>query len=112
MNEQNGFNHIKITPPEEEDIVIQAGSSGSIDASERESVSNGVVGSDVDVEARSDDESKAEDHRVSPRKANDRYKETTLDDIESSKMSTTQKAIIVIAILAVLAFVVYSIAFN
>ena len=32
------------------------------------------------------------------------YHETTLDDLESTRMSTTQKAIIVVAVLGVIAF--------
>lgn len=32
------------------------------------------------------------------------FRETTLDDLESTRMSTTQKAIIVVAVLGVIAF--------
>ena len=35
------------------------------------------------------------------------FRETTLDDLESTRMSTTQKAIIVVAVLGVIAFVAW-----
>lgn len=42
-----------------------------------------------------------------PTPAADGYRETTLEDIESSKMSTVQKAVIVVALLGIVAFAVW-----
>ncbi len=44
--------------------------------------------------------------------AKDAYRETTLDDIQGSRMGTTQKVVIVLAIVLIIAIVIWQIAFN
>lgn len=137
MSENNRFNHIKVSPAEEEDVVIYAGAptTESQDAPSGESHGAPHAGGkdipsdylDTALEDEVEDVSAfegptARDTRVpqepssdvpthAARSNNDSYQETTLEDIEGSKMSVTQKVIIVIAVLAVIAFVVYSILF-
>ena len=118
MNEGKEFNHIKITPPQEEDVVIHAGASRSVDPTASADVGPDAapIASDIasdepaPIHAASPSvrDSSNADARSRSKKAAKQYKETTLEDIESSKMSTTQKVIIVIAILAVIAFAVYT----
>ena len=126
MNEGKEFNHIKITPPQEEDVVIHAGTSRSVDpmASADVGPDAAPIASDIASDepapihaaspsvrsdsGKADGDSSNADARSRSKKAAKQYKETTLEDIESSKMSTTQKVIIVIAILAVIAFAVYT----
>ena len=118
MNEGKEFNHIKITPPQEEDVVIHAGASRSVDpdaapiasdiASDEPAPIHAASPSVRSDSGKADGDSSNADARSRSKKAAKQYKETTLEDIESSKMSTTQKVIIVIAILAVIAFAVYT----
>ncbi len=120
MNEGKEFNHIKITPPQEEDVVIHAGASRSVDpmASADVGPDAAPIASDIASDepapihaaspsvrsdsGKADGDSSNADARSRSKKAAKQYKET------SSKMSTTQKVIIVIAILAVIAFAVYT----
>ncbi len=125
MSESSQFKHIKISA--DDDIVIQAGipSQPSQDeahehgfASEAEPTSSmsspssdtaeEVAGDRVSEPIGSDGSSgSAVSKKVEKKKAED-YHETTLEDIKGSKMSSTQKVIIVLAVLAIIAFAVYS----
>lgn len=128
MNESNNFNHIKVTPSEEEDVIIHAGASQSTDAKRSDDDAIRAIDGDGALvsDPRPDGGSVSEEHSSdalgedtaqepsrsvrgrATNEADDGYKETTLEDIESSKMSTTQRAIIVIAILAVIVFAIYT----
>lgn len=124
MNEKSTYTHIKITPPEEEDVVIYAGAAADAEEPASEQSAQGAkesVASDVsttsvkavgNIEADSGADEGSSVNRSPKRRKNEGYKETTLEDIKSSKMSTTQIVIIVIAILAVIAFAVYSAVLN
>lgn len=72
---------IKVTPAEEEDIVIIAGAVGS-------------------------DAAPVDSPVASPSKEGE-HRQTTLDDLKGSSMSGMQKAIIAVAIVAVAAFIVW-----
>lgn len=114
MNEKNSFNHIKVTPSEEEDVVIRAGISQDDVRYPADDIAPAYDRSEQDekpatgerIEADSFDSARSTSSSSERKK--DAYKETTLEDIKDSKMPTVQIAIIVIAILAVIAFVVYS----
>lgn len=111
------FSHITVTADDDDDVVIQA---GAVDETgEGESVIEEIVVEDGDgaPEAFAEDAAEFDSAADEPEasgagapsasraRADDAgYHETTLDDLESSKMSTTQKVIIVLAVLGVIAF--------
>lgn len=111
------FSHITVTA-DEDDVVIQAGAVGEAvveeapaaevdDAREEDLESAGADASsasahNAEVPASSETTPTAPTAREKADAAS--FRETTLDDLESTRMSTTQKAIIVVAVLGVIAF--------
>ncbi|MFR6289718.1 SURF2 Surfeit locus protein 2 [Adlercreutzia equolifaciens] len=117
------FSHITVTA-DEDDVVIQAGAveeavveeapAAEVDdardedpESAPEDVSS-ASGRNAEVPASSEAASASATTPTAPtaREKADAasFRETTLDDLESTRMSTTQKAIIVVAVLGVIAF--------
>lgn len=112
------FSHITVTA-DEDDVVIQAGAV-------EEAVVEEAPAAEVDDAREEDPESAPEDvssasgrnaeaasasSETTPTTPTARekadaasFRETTLDDLESTRMSATQKAIIVVAVLGVIAF--------
>ena len=91
MANSKEFSHITVTADDDDDVVIQAG----------------VVEEPAAEEPV--DEPAAEEAAVEKEGAGETadaasYHETTLDDLEATKMSTTQKVIIVVAVLGIVAF--------
>lgn len=117
------FSHITVTA-DEDDVVIQAGAVEETvveeapaaevdDAREEDLESAGADASsasahNAEVPASSETASASATTPTAPtaREKADAasFRETTLDDLESTRMSTTQKAIIVVAVLGVIAF--------
>ena len=117
------FSHITVTA-DEDDVVIQAGAVEEAvveeapaaevdDASEEDPESapedvSSASGRNAEVPASSEAVSASATTPTAPtaREKADAasFRETTLDDLESTRMSTTQKAIIVVAVLGVIAF--------
>lgn len=111
------FSHITVTA-DEDDVVIQAGAVEETvveeapaaevdDAREEDLESAGADASsasahNAEVPASSETTPTAPTAREKADAAS--FRETTLDDLESTRMSTTQKAIIVVAVLGVIAF--------
>lgn len=111
------FSHITVTA-DEDDVVIQAGAVEEAvveeapaaevdDAREEDLESAGADASsasahNAEVPASSETTPTAPTAREKADAAS--FRETTLDDLESTRMSTTQKAIIVVAVLGVIAF--------
>lgn len=120
------FSHITVTA-DEDDVVIQAGAVEEAvveeapaaevdDAREEDLESAGADASsasahNAEVPASSEAASASATTPTAPtaREKADAasFRETTLDDLESTRMSTTQKAIIVVAVLGVIAFVAW-----
>ncbi len=119
MPEEKKFSLISVNAGDDDDIVIQAGAAPA--ASSR--VASEPVDSAADRPAEpatareqtapveeppsaapSESAGRAED--VAGTDDADGYKPTTLDDLKRSSMSTTQRVVIVIAVLAIIAFVV------
>lgn len=104
MAEAQRFSHIKVSDAED-DIVIQAGAVPPCEpaptAAEPEPEPAPVA-----EPAPSSAPAPAEEPAPRPKHA-DAYRETTLEDLESTKMGTAQKAVIVLAVLGVIAFVVW-----
>lgn len=112
MANEREFSHITVSADEDDDIVIQAGIVEA-PADEPEAVSSAdaapeAVKTEEVVEASTAEAVPvAEEAPAAPPRADDGYRETTLEDIESSKMNSVQKAVIVVALLGIVAFVVW-----
>lgn len=120
--EKKGFTHIVVNDGDD-DIVIQAGSSkaSSSDTSPRvpeRSADERSIGADS-PKASSADVPRSEKAKAAAnasgkpaRRAKDEgYRETTLEDLSDSTMSTTQKIIIALCLVGVVAAVVYCVGF-
>lgn len=117
------FSHITVTA-DEDDVVIQAGAveeavveeapAAEVDDAREEDPESApedvssASGYNAEVPASSEAASASATTPTAPtaREKADAasFRETTLDDLESTRMSTTQKAIIVVAVLGVIAF--------
>ena len=102
MAEAQRFSHIKVGA--DDDIVIQAGAvpaPGPVAEEPQEAPAAPAA------EPRAAAPEPAE-RAAEPRPARaDAYRETTLEDLESSKMGTAQKVVIALAVLGVIAFAVW-----
>lgn len=114
------FSHITVTA-DEDDVVIQA---GAVEETVVEEAPAAEVDDarEEDLESAGADASSASAHNAEVPASSETtlttptarekadaasFRETTLDDLESTRMSTTQKAIIVVAVLGVIAFVAW-----
>lgn len=115
------FSHITVTA-DEDDVVIQAGAveetvveeapAAEVDDAREEDPESApedvssASGRNAEVPASSEAASASSETTPTAREKADAasFRETTLDDLESTRMSTTQKAIIVVAVLGVIAF--------
>mgnify|MGYP000347359883 CR=1 FL=1 len=93
MANSKEFSHITVTADDDDDVVIQAGVVEEPAAEEADdAVAEAVEEAAVEKEGAGETADAAS------------YHETTLDDLEATKMSTTQKVIIVVAVLGIVAF--------
>ena len=93
MAEAQRFSHIKVSDADD-DIVIQAGAVSTVAPEE--------------AAAPAERPQPVAPAAAPPAPAReDAYRETTLEDLESSTMGTAQKAVIVLAVLGVIAFAVW-----
>ena len=101
MANSKEFSHITVTADDDDDVVIQAGVVEEPAA--EEPVEEAPLEEPVDEPAAEEaDDAVAEAVGETADAAS--YHETTLDDLEATKMSTTQKVIIVVAVLGIVAF--------
>ena len=110
MAETQDERHITINAHEDE-VVIFAGQREA----ERISVDQGegACKSSSSVASPDPDQGSSQASKGDPAHVNaDGYQATTLDDLKSSKMSTTQKAIIVLAVIGLIAFIVWYVVFS
>ncbi|WP_296010266.1 SURF2 Surfeit locus protein 2 [uncultured Adlercreutzia sp.] len=94
MADPQGFSHITVTAADDDDIVIQA---GIVEPAEPE----------LELEPELEPEQEPEPEPEPEAAPSDGYHETTLADLESVKMSRAQKAVIVVALLGIIAFVAW-----
>jgi hypothetical protein len=115
MTEDSKFKKISVNAAPEEDVVIYAGNNkNNVDLSAQADVSVEPENATTDVsdeqfcETQNVDDAVLVEHQSSANKSkhND-YHETTLEDIEASKMSSMQKAVIIVAVIAVVAFLIW-----
>lgn len=122
------FSHISVASDDEDDVVIEAGAPRSRSYGEGESVSQpardeaparaaateatAVDGGEGSSEPPSRASTPAPERAAKADKpARKGYEETTLEDLEGTKMSGMQKGIIVVALIGIVAFIVYYVAF-
>lgn len=128
------FSHISVASDDEDDVVIEAGAPRSRSYGEGESASqlarDEAPASAAATEATAADggegsseppsrastpaperAAKADKPATASASARKGYEETTLEDLESTKMSGMQKGIIAVALIGIAAFIVYYVAF-
>lgn len=128
------FSHISVASDDEDDVVIEAGAPRSRSYGEGESVSrpardeaparaaateataaDGGEGSSEPPSRAStpapERAAKADKPAKASAPARKGYEETTLEDLEGTKMSGMQKGIIAVALIGIVAFIVYYVAF-
>ncbi len=114
------FSHISVSAGDEDDVVIVAGGTRGRATSRPDAPDAAPKSEHAPEHAR---KAEGSPERTRPSEAapakpeapapaarqgkRDRYEETTLDDLKDTKMSTMQKAIIVVAVIGVIAFAVY-----
>ena len=100
MADQTDFKHITVNPAEPDDIVIHAGA-----PTEGSQPPMAAQESTRPAPAKSPSTSASA-------KAPSAYHATTLEDIQGFKMSKTQIAVIIVALAAIVAFVVWYTVFS
>ncbi len=116
------FSHISVASDDEDDVVIEAGvPRARAQAAPQEREASQAVAARPsavapEAQARPDDSPKPaaarpDATRAAGKASKQEYKETTLDDLEGTKMSGMQKGIIAVAAVGIVAFVVYYIGF-
>ena len=111
MANSKEFSHITVTADDDDDVVIQAGVVEEPAAEEpveeaplEEPVDEPAAEEADDAVAEAVEEAAVEKEGAGETADAASYHETTLDDLEATKMSTTQKVIIVVAVLGIVAF--------
>ena len=127
------FSHISVASDDEDDVVIEAGAPRSRSYGEGESAARpagdkatsaanktaAADGGEGSSESPSRASTPAPERAVKADKparktsapARKGYEETTLEDLEGTKMSGLQKGIIAVALIGIAAFIVYYVAF-
>lgn len=126
------FSHISVASDDEDDVVIEAGAPRSRSYGEGESASQlardeapsaanktaaadgGEGSSEPPLRASTpapERAAKADKPATASASTRKGYEETTLEDLESTKMSGMQKGIIAVALIGIAAFIVYYVAF-
>lgn len=128
------FSHISVASDDEDDVVIEAGAPRSRSYGEGESTSQlardeaparaaateaaeadgGEGSSEPPLRASTpapERAAKADKPAKASAPARKGYEETTLEDLEGTKMSGMQKGIIAVALIGIAAFIVYYVAF-
>ncbi len=104
------FSHITVTADDDDDVVIQAGvveepaAAQPVEEAPGEPVDEPAAEEADDAVAEAVEEAAVEKEGAGETAHAASYHETTLDDLEATKMSTTQKVIIVVAVLGIVAF--------
>lgn len=118
------FSHITVSADDEDDIVIHAGAreiaaesaqKTAAPVHEEEATEKAAPASQADAPAEESPASDSDTSDASEEKSTSRdkdYHATTLEDLEGSSMSTMQKVIFALAIVALAAFVVYYMVFT
>ena len=107
MANSKEFSHITVTADDDDDVVIQAGvveEPAAEEPVEEAPLEEPAAEEADDAVAEAVEEAAVEKEGAGETADAASYHETTLDDLEATKMSTTQKVIIVVAVLGIVAF--------
>lgn len=104
MTQTQERRHIQVNAHDDE-VVIYAGQGSATDDTAPEQASD-VPPSDTSEASEPSVETAPSAHTPSQGSQGE-YRATTLEDLNSSKMSTTQKVIIILAVLGILAFILW-----
>lgn len=110
MADSTGFSHITVNADADDDVVIQAGIVDRPDDGDAAAAGGEEPVSSDAPEADGAPDDGAQERSTAPSsasRADDGYHETTLADIQDAKMSNTQKAVIIVAALGIIAFVLW-----
>ena len=119
------FKHITVNPSEDDDFVIHAGvaapeaavegaAENAAESAAPEPATPGIAEEGVAVAASQDEgqpRRKPEGVSAKPRKRDDGYHETTLEDLKGEKMPIAQRVVIIAAVICIIGAVVYYFAF-
>lgn len=131
MAQSEGFKHITVTPPDDDDVVILAGAAS--DEPQAVQPANGPLGdgvgrdgekrpgeiphmdaaSDAAEQPRQSERPPQRDRqgqRQQQRQRKDAYRETTLEDLQSTRMPLAQKIVIIAAVVCIIGAIVYYVA--
>lgn len=108
MADQTDFKHITVNPAEPDDIVIHAGAPSSDAQSNGEAAD--IAKGDIGTAPMAPSEGARA--KAGAATASSGYHATTLEDIQGFKMSKTQIAVIIVALAAIAAFVVWYTVFS
>lgn len=113
MASDNKFSHISVNAGDD-DVVIHAGAPAAVEEDLQPVAEEEATAQPAEDDFAADlPEEEAQPAAAAPaRPAKAAYHETTLEDVQGSKMGTTQKVVIVLAVLLVAAIVVWQVAFN
>lgn len=120
VSESKGFSRISVSPEEEDDLVIQAGSYGGV-ADGRASAPGAEPEPEPETEPEAEPEpepeaepgpeaerASAREPQPAPRRAAGEARPVnTLEDLQGTKMSAVQKVVVAAAVVAVIGFAVY-----
>lgn len=107
MTESSNFKHIKVNSQDVDEVIrVGVSSTQYRNDSDVEQASAQLEGVTVQGVPQSS-QSEVHDTQTPSAKKQTQYSETTLEDLENSKMSGMQKAIVGVALAAVVVFVVY-----
>lgn len=111
MADQTNFKHITVNPGEDDDIIIQAGAPRDEQPlSQKDVLSDSQHSASDECDIMPDKEVSAMHEGMFASK--NAYHSTTLEDIESSKMSKTQIVVIAIALIALGSFILWYLVFS
>ena len=114
MAQGEGFKHITVTAPEDEDVVIHAGIADTelvLEPAVTEAENVEVPEQPLPPELQDKPKSEPVPQPKATRKPKDDYHETTLEDLQGSPMPLMQKIVIVAAIVCIIGAVIYYFAF-
>lgn len=116
VSEDAKYSHISVSSDDEDEVVIHAGIRGDDKPvagsrpGEEQVDGDGLIPDSEGATERSTSGENAAGEEVSAAREShpaDSYRETTEEDLDQTSMSTMQKAIIAVALLAIVGFAIY-----
>lgn len=112
---QSTFSHITVHAQDDDDFVIQAGAKPSTPprvAVSQDETTQEIEAEEPPVQTPAKVSSSASEKSVDKPVKDDGYHETTLEDLQSTPMSSMQKIIIALALIGVACAIIYCVFFT